>query len=153
MQTFDNYIAFFKGLKTELSTKKERRIYDNFIRVFNDLNLRDFNDAELKSIHNELELINLQSDTNTKVLSKKLQQLLAYLKQKFNLITIGHYANTYMSIGMCLGLVFGMALGPLSLTFGLLIGMVIGMALGSEKDKKAKAEGQVMDVKTSESCI
>ncbi|MEL0643461.1 hypothetical protein V6251_03635 [Olleya sp. Ti.3.14] len=153
MQTFDNYIAFFKGLKTELSTKKERRIYDNFIRVFNDLNLRDFNDAELTSIHNELELINLQSDTNTKVLSKKLQQLLAYLKQKFNLITIGHYANTYMPIGMCLGLVFGMALGPLSLTFGLLIGMVIGMALGSEKDKKAKAEGQVMDVKTFESCI
>jgi len=153
MQTFDNYITFFKGLKTELSTKKERRIYDNFIRVFNDLNLRDFNDAELKSIHNELELINLQSDTNTKVLSKKLQQLLAYLKQKFNLITIGHYANTYMPIGMCLGLVFGMALGPLSLTFGLLIGMVIGMALGSEKDKKAKSEGQVMDVKTSESCI
>ena len=153
MQTFDNYITFFKGLKTELSSKKERRIYDDFVRVFNDLKLRNFSEVEHTALHNELDLIDLKSSTNIKVLNKKLKQLLAFLKQKFNLITIGHYTNTYMPIGMCLGLVFGMALGPISLTFGLLIGMVIGMALGSEKDKKAKAEGFVIDVKTSESCI
>lgn len=149
-------LLFFKGLKTELSSKKERRIYDDFIRVFNDLKLRNFSEVEHTALHNELDLIDLidlKSNTNIKVLNKKLNQLLAFLKQKFNLITIGHYTNTYTPIGMCLGLVFGMALGPISLTFGLLIGMVIGMALGSEKDKKAKAEGLVIDVKTSESCI
>ncbi|WP_299887719.1 hypothetical protein [uncultured Lacinutrix sp.] len=147
----DNTISFLKKLKTQNSSKKELDTYNAFIRVLTDVKHRNFNSLELNRIEQELELLDIELNTERKTLNKKLHQFFEFLKNEFSLISKDYYKNNYMALGMCFGSAAGIILGVVSLPIGLVLGMVIGMYLGSEKDKKAKEEGRVLNFTSFES--
>lgn len=78
-------------------------------------------------------------NSSYKLLMKKV---LLHLEKSHKLITPGHYANTYMTVGIALGLPFGAILSFLGqsqhIGIGLPIGIGLGLLVGSSFDKKAK---------------
>ncbi|AEH01785.1 hypothetical protein [Lacinutrix sp. 5H-3-7-4] len=144
----ENYIAYFKDLKTESINKKELNIYNAYINLFTDLKLRILSTEDLALIENKIELLDLADTTSRKDLNKKLQELLKFLETNFGLIPEKHYETSYMGIGMCFGMLANLVFGVVSLVIGLVIGMCIGLFIGSQKDKKAKEDGLVLDYKS-----
>jgi hypothetical protein len=88
--------------------------------------------------------VNFQKYPNSsyKLLMKKV---LLHLEKTHKLITPGHYANTYMTVGIALGLPFGAILSFLGqsqhMGIGLPIGIGLGLLIGYSFDKKAKNAG------------
>ena len=78
--------------------------------------------------------------------------LLSALQKHYGLIKPGHHQQTWMALGMAafgipLGVVFGVTLSNIAFfAIGLPIGLAIGLGVGSSMDKKAAAEGKVLQV-------
>jgi hypothetical protein len=66
-----------------------------------------------------------------------IKSALLHLEKTHKLITPGHYANIYMSIGIALSLPFGVLVSFLGLPFGIGLGLLVGSIF----DKKAKDAG------------
>jgi len=137
----------FKNLIAETQDKSEIKVYHKFIAILTDLESKVLTDEQLQSIEKELDILNLNvnSENKKKYFKQKLTLFIKYLKKTFSLITEGYYTAIGMSFGMSFGVAFGAAFSNVSL--GLIIGMLIGLIVGASMDTKAKKEGKVLRTK------
>jgi len=149
--TLKDAINFFESLKTETTKKSEIKVYEKFLHILTALKGRTFTADEIQSIENELDHLNLKSNSeNSKKFYKKaLSKFETYLKETFSLTTKGHYTNMSVSLGILFGVAFGGIIGsffekPLGLSFGMCIGMFVGAFIGNHLDSKAKETGNLL---------
>tara|TARA_B110000090_G_C12941574_1_gene277527 strand:+ start:50 stop:493 length:444 start_codon:yes stop_codon:yes gene_type:complete len=141
-------LNFFLNLKNDSVEKSEIKIYDKYIGILSDLKIRDLTQNQIQSIESELEVLNLniESDNRKKHFTKKLTEFEKFLKDKLSLIPEGHYMSYGMIFGMLAGALLQFYIGIYSLIAGMLIGMVIGAIMDSE----ARKQGRVLKTKTTE---
>ena len=141
-------LNFFLNLKNDSVEKSEIKVYDKYIEILSDLKNRDLTQNQIQSIESELEVLNLniESDNRKKHFTKKLTEFEKFLKGKLSLIPEGHYMSYGMIFGMLAGALLQFYIGIYSLIAGMLIGMVIGAIMDSE----ARKQGRVLKTKTTE---
>jgi hypothetical protein len=123
--------------------------------ILNDLKGRDFPDYVIKSINADIEEINATTKTDYalhKLLKKKQKEIVTLLEKEMKIVSINHYRNLWMVIGMSafgipIGVAFGISIGTMGMMgVGIPIGMGIGIAVGTGLDKKAFEEGRQLSV-------
>ena len=141
-------LNFFLNLKNDSVEKSEIKVYDKYIEILSDLKNRDLTQNQIQSIESELEVLNLniESDNRKKHFTKKLTEFEKFLKDKLSLIPEGNYMSYGMIFGMLAGALLQFYIGIYSLIAGMLIGMVIGAIMDSE----ARKQGRVLKTKTTE---
>mgnify|MGYP006449332783 FL=1 len=141
-------LNLFLNLKNDSVEKSEIKVYDKYIEILSDLKNRDLTQNQIQSIESELEVLNLniESDNRKKHFTKKLTEFEKFLKDKLSLIPEGHYMSYGMIFGMLAGALLQFYIGIYSLIAGMLIGMVIGAIMDSE----ARKQGRVLKTKTTE---
>tara|TARA_B110000285_G_C14957764_1_gene530080 strand:+ start:334 stop:675 length:342 start_codon:yes stop_codon:yes gene_type:complete len=105
----------------------------------------------LSSIITQLEDALQLREVSKKQLAKIRSELITTLENEYGLVFKGHYQQKWMLYGIIFGLPFGTIFSAILKNYaftgiGLPIGMGIGIAIGAEKDKKAAAEGRVLDL-------
>lgn len=134
------------------------KAYQNLIALIGVLNQRELPQPLVTQINQLIHNLD-NKDTLSKGFKKQITltqtSILKLVKTEANLVPIGYYRNLYLAIGMAafgipFGVAFGAALNNMAfLGIGLPIGMAIGIAIGSAKDKKAKEEGQQLNIHIS----
>ncbi len=108
----------------------------------------------IESINVEIEKVNSISDSEKELkkrISKAQSQILTLLEKDLKLVTINHYRNTWMAVGLAafgipIGLTFSLSIGNMAFfAIWMPVGMLFGMAIGTEMDKKAFEEGRQID--------
>ncbi|MGB0431741.1 MAG: hypothetical protein ACPGLV_14805 [Bacteroidia bacterium] len=136
------------------STPKVAKVVARLHEFRNELNDRQLSQQSIDQLNEIISELNNDFETEKnyrKLVKKKTYSMAHTVLTNDKLIVTNHYRNHWMTLGMTvfgvpMGAAFGAALGNMAfLGIGLPIGMVIGMAIGSEKDKKAKAEGRVLN--------
>ena len=142
-------LGFFEKQLKETDKKREIKIYRSFISILSNLKSRGLSENQLLSIENEIEILNLKSNSENKrkYFSKKLNAFKTYLKKEFSLISEGHYTAIGMSLGMCFGVAFGTSLGSSGTSIGLALGTLIGLVIGRAKDLEAENQNRVLRTK------
>jgi len=146
---------YIKSLITEAIKPSHEKIYNKFLNVLFFLNEREFSTEDIETIETHLDSLELKAEAKKRHIHilKKYSSLTSFLKEKFNLITEGHYTSQSTSIGMSMGMSLGMCFGisifkENGIVFGMLFGMIIGLLFGSStgasKDKLAKEAGNVI---------
>ena len=137
---------FFEKLLKQANSKRERRVYKEYITILKNLNNRDFKERQVSLIEDELKTFKLKSNQKNKrrYYSKKLTIFKQFLKDEFSLISEGYYTAIGMSLGMCFGLAIGTSFGVSGNSIGLAVGMFIGIAIGRHKDMEAEKENKVL---------
>ena len=135
--------------------KKLVNIFEQFNQLLSELRKKELSAETIASINTRIDEINAIHDAE-KTLRKKLKatqaSILKSMEKQYKIVTINHYRNTWLAIGMAvfgipMGVVFGTALGNMAfLGIGIPIGMVIGMAVGTGMDKKALEEGRQLNL-------
>ncbi len=149
--TIQEAYKLFESLKTETTKKYEIRIYEKFLHILSELKLRAFSKDEIQSIEKELDSIDLESnpENRKKHFKRALKGFKIYLKEKYSLVSAGHYTNLYVSLGASFGIVLGIIIGErteksLGIALGISIGMVVGSLIGRKMDAQAKAAGNIL---------
>ena len=123
--------------------------------ILRDLDGRDLPDYVIKSINADVEEINSTDKTDYalyKLLKKKQREIVTLLEKEMKIVSINHYRNLWMVIGMSafgipIGVAFGISIGTMGMMgIGLPIGMGIGIGLGISMDKKALADGRQLSI-------
>lgn len=135
--------------------KKLVNIFGQFNQLLSELRKKELSAETIAFINTRIDEINAIHDAE-KTLRKKLKatqaSILKSLEKQYKIVTINHYRNTWLAIGMAvfgipMGVAFGTALGNMAfLGIGIPIGMVIGMAVGTGMDKKALEEGRQLNL-------
>ena len=119
------------------------------------LSEQELSNEVISKINEDVEIINSCSESEKqlkKQISKAQSSTIKMIEKELKLVTINHYRNTWLALGISvfgvpLGVALGASLGNMGyLGIGLPIGMVIGVAVGTKMDKKAKAEGRQLDI-------
>ena len=127
----------------------------SFQQLITELNKKDIPVEMAHSLNRDIEDINQfagSAKDRVKLLRKKQTQMLARLEKELKLVTINHYRNQWLAVGMSvfglpIGVAFGLSLGNLGLLgIGLPIGMGTGVLVGAAMDKKAKESGKLLNV-------
>jgi hypothetical protein len=144
--TITEATIFFNELLKNSDSRREIKVYKEFITILTNLKSRDFTEVQLVLIEDTIAKMNLESNPGKKrrYFSKQLSEFKKFLKTNFSLITEGYYATLGMSLGMCFGLAIGTSLEGAGNTTGLLLGMIIGYAFGRKKDKEAMEDNNVL---------
>lgn len=152
---FIDAIKLFNKLTTEATTKYEKKIHGNFIKILTNLEKRELTSQDVSSIEDKLESLELSTPNSKRkrFYATKYNELTAYLKKEFSLVPEGHYTQMFMlygimfgpGIGLTMGMAIDVAIGVgIGLSIGTGVGMSIGLALGAMKDAEAKKQGQVL---------
>lgn len=149
--TLNNAIDFFESLQAKTTNKSELKVYQEFIHILTSLKKRNMSDAELQSIEDALDGLDLISTpkNNRKHYSLALRKFKKYLKDSFSLVSKSHFTNLGIGLGMSFGVVFGIVVlsgfeRSLGIAFGIGFGMLVGLVIGRRLDDKATAEGRVL---------
>ena len=149
--TLNKAIKHLENLVSETSKKSEIKVYEKFLHILNQLNLRACSKDEIESIETELDNLDLESNPENKKkhFKKALSKFEKYLKEKFSLTTEGYYTKLYVGLGLSFGLMFGVAIlsnleRSLGISLGLIGGMVVGSLMGRNKDAQIKAAGNML---------
>jgi zinc transporter ZupT len=133
-------------LKTALSLFQE---------LLNELKKRELPAEIVSLINSGIEEINSSEESDkrlTKLVRKTLSDITRFIEKELKIVTIHHYRNTWLALGMAafgvpLGVAFGVSFGNMAyLGIGLPLGIAIGIAVGTRMDKKALEEGRQLDV-------
>ncbi|MCB0383501.1 MAG: hypothetical protein KDD05_09465 [Psychroserpens sp.] len=109
----------------------------------------------MKVINENIDKVNSVPESDKalrKVLKYAQSNIIKLIEKEHKLVTINHYRNTWLAVGMAvfgipLGVALGVSLGNMALLgIGLPIGMVIGLAVGTAMDKKALEEGRQINL-------
>lgn len=135
--------------------KKQDAAYSQFGKLIQELEGRALPDTIIETINNDIEALNLISDSEknfrTQIL-KKQSNIIKILEKELKLVPKGHYRTMWLAVGMAafgvpMGVVFGVILGNMAfLGIGIPFGMAIGMAVGVGMDKKAFDDGRQLDI-------
>lgn len=144
-------IDFFKKLSKGTNSKRELRIYKEFISILSNLLDRNFSEEQLLQIENEIERLNLKSNPENKkrYFNKKLMVFKQFLKTEFSLVAKGYYTNIGIGLGTSFGVLFGVVVlssleRSLGISLGIVAGMLIGIIIGHYMDSQAKEAGKVI---------
>lgn len=139
-------IDFFNLLLKDAKSKRETRAYKRFVSTLTNLKRKDFSTEQILRIEENLHELNLNlpSENKGKYYRKKHNEFLKFLKDKFSLISEGHYTAIGMSLGMCFGVALGTSFNSTGTSMGLVIGMFIGLAIGRWKDQEAEKNNKVL---------
>lgn len=149
----------YQTIVTQLEKARDReakkhniKVLDILAKIFQELETRQINISELET-HTTAISNTLQSgEYSYTKLSRLKNNLVQTLKKEYGLTTKGYYQGLWMVLGMSVfgmpfGTIFGLSMNNFGLFgIGLPIGMVIGIAIGAQKDKKAEAEGTVLEI-------
>ena len=147
-----------KALQIKSEFSQEKKLTEkilSFQQLINALNKKDLPDEIATSFNRDIEELNQFAGTAKemmKLLGKKQHLIVARLEKELKLVTINHYRNQWLAVGMAafgipIGVAFGLSMGNLGLLgIGLPIGLGIGVLVGAGMDKKAKAAGKQLDV-------
>jgi len=131
-------------------------------------------EKSLKTVLNKIERL-LKAVSETKVPTSDIQEMITdlnalleranpgklrgfynrfvnFLVKNYGLVPPRYYQSQWMAIGMAVfgipfGIVFSMSLNNMAfIGIGLPMGLPIGIAIGQQKDKKAAAEGKVLNI-------
>ena len=135
--------------------KKLYASYSQFDKLLIKLRSKDLSYETINVINEGIEQVNSVSESEKelrKQIKKTQSQVIKLIEKKHKLVTINHYRNTWLAVGMAvfgipLGVALGASLGSMAfLGIGLPIGMAIGIAVGTAMDKKALEEGRQIDL-------
>lgn len=140
------------------SNPKLKEAYLQFEKLLVQLRKRDLPNPIVSSINNDIEELNTaySGDKLRKMVIKKQAKIIELLEKELKLVTINHYRNYWMALGLAVfglpfGVVFGASFGNMAfIGIGLPIGLVIGMAVGTGMDKKALEEGRQLDLEINQ---
>jgi len=144
-------------LKRKITITDDQKLADKFnyfIKLIDELNLRNLPEDVVVEINKEIDKINNHIGTNRELsglLATSKSRLLRLIEKKLKLVPKGYYRNLWMVLGMAafgipLGVMYGFALDSMAfIGIGLPIGMVVGMAVGSTMDKKAATKGHQLN--------
>ena len=148
-------IANLKLKNPDPNNKNLTRLVDQYTALLSEVSKRNLPDDIVEVINTEIQQVNESSGPPSEVIKslKKIQsRLLKELEEKMSIVTIGHFRNTWLVMGIAifgvpLGAAFGLAINNMGmLAIGLPIGVAIGIAVGMNKDKKAFDEGRQLNV-------
>lgn len=146
---------FLNTLRAQTDKKRERKVYNCFIRTLTSLEKRDLTENQLQLIEENLASLTLKTPTENKkkYYKQRLAEFKAFLKKEFSFTTEKHYTELGMIYGMIFGTSIGLSIGvafdpvfgtSIGLSVGTGIGMVFGMMYGARKDAEAKRLGRVI---------
>lgn len=149
--TLQAAVDFFERLKIKTTQTSERKIYEKFVHVLDELQRRTFSKDEIQSIEAELDRLHLATnpENGKKYYQKALSFFEKYLKDTFSLIPKGYYTNLGIGLGSSFGVLLGIVFSSrfersLGIALGLCMGMVMGLIIGRSMDAKAVSEGRVV---------
>jgi hypothetical protein len=135
--------------------KKLNNSYSHFGKLLNELNKKELSTEIIISINIGIEEINSFAESEKKM-RKKIKEtqsgIIKLIEKELKLVTLNHYRNTWMAIGVGafgvpIGVVLGTSLGNMGyIGLGMPMGMFIGLAIGSGMDKKAFDEERQLDL-------
>ena len=129
--------------------------YMKFERLLYEIKQKNIPSIIVDSINQIINDINSYIGSN-KGLSKKLNKaqskILNLIEKELKLVTINHYRNLWMALGIAmygipLGVLYGIIFENMAfIGIGLPIGLVVGMAIGMTMDKKARKNGNQLNI-------
>ena len=131
-------IEILNDLKKNSIEEKNIKYSEKFLRVLNELKLKNYDENLLNKINNELSIIfkNFEIQKLNINVKDELRTFLKFLKSEFSIIVPNY--NFY--IGITIGAVFSVFLGIISMLAGIAICGLIGYLL----DRKAEKEGRYL---------
>ncbi len=149
---YQTIVAQLEKARDREVKKQSIKILDTLAKIFRQLEMRQIDISTLET-HTTAIANTLQSEECSYTKLSGLKTSLAQtLKKEYGLTTKGYYQGLWMVLGMTifgmpLGTIFGLSMNNFGLFgIGLPIGMAIGIVLGAQKDKKAEAEGTVLEI-------
>jgi len=148
-------IIELKQTRENAPNKKTAKRLERFNKLLNELKKRELPPKMEKSINHEIKKLNNCSKMNIKLslqIVKSQSRITQKLAKELQIVPKNYYRNQWLAIGMAafgipIGAAFGASLGNMAfIGLGLPIGMSIGMALGAQKDKKAKKNGNQLNI-------
>ena len=145
--TIPEAIVIFKNLLKETTSKREQKVYTEFITILSNVKKRTLSEKQFSLIEDKLNSLNLEASLKKKrtYFSKKLGVFKKFLKDEFSFTTKGYYTSMYMALGMCFGVPIGASFDSSGIAIGISIGMLIGLAYGKNKDKEAQKNNLVLN--------
>ncbi|MBI0399276.1 hypothetical protein [Cyclobacterium marinum] len=148
-------IAVFNKLLKTTNNKRERRIYESFLKILKNLKNKDLSERESPLLQKELSSIHLDtsSDNSKKYYKQKLTEFKAFLKDELDFTTEKHYTEIGMAYGLMfgtfIGVVYGMGMdsnlgSSVGLSMVTSMGMLFGILYGARKDAETKKRGRVV---------
>lgn len=147
------------GLHIRPEFTEHKRLFQKmlaFQQLINELKKKNLPVEMANSFNTDIEDLNqfagLEND-RLLMLKKKQAQMVTRLEKELKLVTINHYRDRWMLLGMSpIGMAIGIAIGIIKdnmglLGIGLAIGMIIGMLVGASMDENAKKAGKLLQVK------
>jgi hypothetical protein len=148
----------FKALNAKINIDqnvKLHNVYAQYTELLNVLGDKELNQNIISAVNEDIALINECSESE-KELKKRIVKaqsgVIKLIEKELKLVTINHYRNTWLALGISvfgvpLGVAFGASMDNMGyLGIGLPFGMLIGMVVGTRMDKKAKEEGRQLDI-------
>ena len=137
----------FQILSSRTDSKRERKIYQKFIAILEDLDGRELTEDQVQSIEAKLDelVLNDKSVVSRRKLNRKLSSFSSFLNDELSLVSEGYYT----ALGLTFGVAFGVALAPIVERFfgmpvNMGIGMMLGVLIGQYLDSKASKENRVL---------
>lgn len=133
---------------------KLKKKFIQFELLINELRNKEASPELVNFINDQIKMVNecIDSDRGLKNQVRKSQlRILKKVEKELKLVVKNHYRNMWLGVGMALGIAIGSALGTGTgnmsmLALGLPLGMAIGIAYGTSLDKKAKEEGNQLNL-------
>lgn len=150
-----------KGLQQRLNIKGNAKLSERYAQtecLIDELKERRLPEHLILKINLEISKLNQINDCEKTLkcqLSKSLWKITNALEKEIKVVSVNHYRNIWLSIGMAvfgvpLGVVFGLILNNMAfIGIGLPIGLTLGMAIGVQMDNKAKEEGRQLKMELS----
>ncbi len=133
---------------------KLKNKYVFFNKLITELKKKEIPSEIVISVNRDIEGINSFSGSNKdllKQLRKAESSILNLIEKELKLVTINHYRNRWMALGIAFGVPFGVVFGAslgnmVFIGIGIPVGMAIGIAVGTAMDKKANENGNQLNV-------
>ncbi len=151
--TIKPFIEHLTEVSAGIINKSEKKIIEKFLSTLNYIGSMNLTSSQDDSMIRFIQSLKLKTyrGGNKRVIKRKLDQLINYLKSEFSLISDGYYTSLGIALGPGFGLSFGVSMATafgadisIGLTYGLIIGMFIGMFVGIFMDDAAKKKGRVI---------
>lgn len=133
---------------------KLQRQFDHLNQILNAIRPKEIPSTVGEVINTEIDAINNFSG-GPKALKKQLRKakskILILLEKEVKLVPKNYYRNKWTALGITafgipIGLVFGTTMNMAFLGLGIPIGLAIGIAIGTDLDRKAKEQGNQLDL-------
>ncbi len=140
------------NIRKTSENEKLAKSQEQLIQLLQLISQREINEAALSTINVEIDQLNaVEANQLNKQIRKSQQKIIQALEKECKIVTINHYRNTWMVIGISIGVGIGTALGTSleNMAFvgvGIPIGMGIGLGIGRKMDRKANEEGRQLGI-------